>query len=112
MFLVLAITMFTFGFIPTGTSWIVVTIIASVIGFCFGGNFALFPSATTDYFGSVNVGKNYGVVFTAYGIAGILGALVAGTFGQAFGYSMAFIVTGVLAIIAVILTLILKAKRK
>jgi len=112
MFLVLAITMFAFGFVPTGTSWIVVTIIASVIGFCFGGNFALFPSATTDYFGSANVGKNYGVVFTAYGIAGILGALVAGTFGQAFGYSMAFIVTGVLAIIAVFLTLILKSKRK
>ncbi len=112
MFLVLAITMFAFGLIPTGTSWIVVTIIASIIGFCFGGNFALFPSATTDYFGSTNVGKNYGVVFTAYGIAGIVGALVAGTFGQAFGYSMAFIVTGVLAIIAVFLTLILKSKRK
>jgi MFS transporter, OFA family, oxalate/formate antiporter len=111
MFIVLAIAMFAFGFVPTGTSWIVVTIIASVVGFCFGGNFALFPSATTDYFGSSNVGKNYGVVFTAYGIAGIVGALVAGTFGQAFGYSTAFIVTGILAIIAVFLTLILKSKR-
>ena len=112
MFIVLAIAMFAFGFVPVGTSWIIVTVIASVVGFCFGGNFALFPSATTDYFGSENVGKNYGVVFTAYGIAGIVGALVAGTFGEVFGYSMAFIVTGVLAIIAVFLTLILKSKRK
>ena len=112
MFIVLAIAMFAFAFVPTGTSWIIVTVIASVVGFCFGGNFALFPSATADYFGSVNVGKNYGVVFTAYGIAGIVGALVAGTFGQIFGYSMAFLVTGVLAIIAVFLTLILKSKRK
>ncbi len=112
MFIVLAIAMFAFAFVPTGTSWIVVTVIASVVGFCFGGNFALFPSATADYFGSVNVGKNYGVVFTAYGIAGITGALVAGTFGEMFGYSMAFLVTGILAIIAVLLTLILKSRRK
>jgi len=118
MFLVLAVGMFAFGFVaglPVGADgerWVIVTAIASVVGFCFGGNFALFPSATADYFGSVNVGKNYGVVFTAYGIAGILGALVAGTFGQAFGYSMAFYITGVLAIIAILLTLILRSKAK
>lgn len=112
MFTVLAIAMFSFAIVPTGTSWIIVTAIASVVGFCFGGNFALFPSATADYFGSKNVGKNYGVVFTAYGIAGILGALVAGIFGQIFGYSLAFLITGVLAVISVILTLVLKNKRK
>jgi len=112
MFLVLAVAMFAFGLVPVGTSWIIVTVIASVVGFCFGGNFALFPSATADRFGSVNIGKNYGVMFTAYGIAGITGALVAGTFGQLFGYSMAFIITGVLAVIAVFLTLILKRTQK
>jgi OFA family oxalate/formate antiporter-like MFS transporter len=112
MFLILALAMFGLAFIPTGTSWVVITLIASVVGFCFGGNFALFPSATADYFGSINVGKNYGVVFTAYGIAGITGALVAGTFGQVFGYSMAFLVTGILAIIAVLLTLLLRSRRK
>lgn len=111
MFFVLAIAMFAFAFVPTGTSWIIVTIIASVIGFCFGGNFALFPSATADYFGSEHVGKNYGVVFTAYGIAGILGALVAGTFGAIAGYSLAFLITGILAIVAIVFTLILRTKR-
>jgi OFA family oxalate/formate antiporter-like MFS transporter len=110
MFLVLAIAMFAFAFVPTGTSWVIVTLIASVIGFCFGGNFALFPSATADYFGSEHVGKNYGVVFTAYGIAGILGALVAGTFGAIAGYSLAFLITGVLAIVAIVFTLILRVK--
>jgi len=112
MFSILALAMFGLAFIPTGTSWIVITLIASVVGFCFGGNFALFPSATADYFGSANVGKNYGVVFTAYGIAGITGALVAGTFGQLFGYSMAFLVTGILAIIAVLLTFALRSCRR
>jgi OFA family oxalate/formate antiporter-like MFS transporter len=113
MFLILALAMFSFSAIALGpNSWIVVTAVASVIGFCFGGNFALFPSATADYFGSENVGKNYGVMFTAYGIAGIVGALVAGIFGQMAGYSLAFLITGVLAIIAVVLTVILRFTRK
>jgi len=112
MFLSFALAMFGFSAIALGpNSWIVVTAVASIIGFCFGGSFALFPSATADYFGSENVGKNYGVVFTAYGIAGIVGALVAGIFGQMAGYSLAFLITGILAIIAVVLTVILKFTR-
>lgn len=113
MFIVLAVGMFTFAWMSTiAISWIAVMGIASLIGFCFGGNFALFPSATADFFGSKNVGKNYGVMFTAYGIAGITGALVAGPIVDATGsYFMAFIVTGVLAIIAVLFTLVLKSKR-
>ncbi|MFQ5831360.1 MAG: OFA family MFS transporter [Candidatus Thorarchaeota archaeon] len=114
MFIVLALAMFTFAWMSTITiSWLAVMGIASLIGFCFGGNFALFPSATADFFGSKNVGKNYGVMFTAYGIAGITGAFVAGPIVDATGsYFMAFIVTGVLAIIAVIFTVILKSMRK
>lgn len=113
MFLFLAVGMFTFAYMSTiAISWIAVMAIASLIGFCFGGNFALFPSATADFFGSKNVGKNYGVMFTAYGIAGITGAFVAGPIVDATGsYFMAFIVTGVLAIIAILFTLVLRSKR-
>ncbi len=53
---------------------------AAVIGFNFGGNFALFPAATADYFGSRTVGLNYGWIFTAYGVGGILGPVMAGMF--------------------------------
>jgi len=53
---------------------------ASIIGFNFGGNFALFPAITADYFGNKNVGSNYGWVFSAYGIAGIIGPFIAGYF--------------------------------
>ena len=114
MFSVLAIGMFAFAYMSTiAISWYAVMAIASLIGFCFGGNFALFPSATADFFGTKNVGKNYGVMFTAYGIAGITGAFVAGPIVDATGsYFMAFVVTGVLAIIAVLFTFVLKSKRK
>jgi len=114
MFLILSLGMFAFAWMSTiSISWIAVMGIASLIGFCFGGNFALFPSATADFFGSKNVGKNYGVMFTAYGIAGITGAFVAGPIVQATGsYFLAFVVTGILAIIAVVFTFILKMRRK
>jgi MFS family permease len=56
---------------------------AAVIGFNFGGNFALFPAATADLFGNAKVGSNYGWVFTAYGVAGIAGPQLAGYFKDA-----------------------------
>ena len=64
----------TYGF----TSGFVVA--ACVIGFNFGGNFALFPAITADFFGNKRVGSNYGWMFTAYGIAGIIGPQLAGYF--------------------------------
>ncbi len=33
---------------------------SALVGLNFGGNFALFPAATADYFGSKNLGMNYG----------------------------------------------------
>lgn len=56
---------------------------ACLIGFNFGGNFALFPAATADFFGNKKVGGNYGWVFTAYGVAGIAGPPLAGYFKDA-----------------------------
>ncbi len=67
------------GFIAFASSTGLI-VCASIIGFNFGGNFALIPAATADYFGNKNVGANYGYVFTAYGIAGILGPQLAGYF--------------------------------
>ncbi len=72
------------GFISAGASAGFI-VAAALIGFNFGGNFALFPAATADYFGDRNVGTNYGYVFTAYGIAGILGPQLAGLFRDAAG---------------------------
>ncbi len=53
---------------------------AALIGFNYGGSFALFPAITADYFGNRSVGSNYGWVFTAYGVAGLAGPLLAGYF--------------------------------
>ncbi|MFX1503340.1 MAG: OFA family MFS transporter [Promethearchaeota archaeon] len=79
------------------------------IYFCFGGNFSLFPTATADLFGSENLGPNYGVVFTAYGIAGFVGAVGVNIFVTAFGsYLILFIVMCFLSIGAAILAYLIK----
>ena len=57
--------------------------VAALIGFNYGGSFALFPAITADYFGNRNVGSNYGWMFTAYGVAGLAGPLLAGYFKDA-----------------------------
>lgn len=38
----------------------------------------MFTAITADYFGNKNVGSNYGWMFTAYGVAGLVGPLLAG----------------------------------
>jgi OFA family oxalate/formate antiporter-like MFS transporter len=71
------------------------------VGLNFGGIFALFPSATADYFGTKNLGVNYGWIFTAYGVAGILGPVVGGVLYDAtHQYIMAFVFAGILCFVA------------
>jgi OFA family oxalate/formate antiporter-like MFS transporter len=71
------------------------------VGLNFGGNFALFPSATADYFGTKNLGINYGWIFTAYGVAGILGPVVGGVlYDITQQYIMAFVFAGILCFLS------------
>jgi OFA family oxalate/formate antiporter-like MFS transporter len=52
-------------------------VVASIVGFCFGGFLALYPAITADYFGTKNIGANYGLMFSAYGAGGLLGPWLA-----------------------------------
>ena len=47
------------------------------VGFCFGGFLALYPAVPADYFGTKNVGANYGFMFMAYGAGGLFGPWLA-----------------------------------
>ncbi|MDV2502366.1 MAG: MFS transporter [bacterium] len=44
-----------------------------VLGASYGSNYALFPAAIAEFFGSKNLGANYGALFTAWGVAGVVG---------------------------------------
>jgi OFA family oxalate/formate antiporter-like MFS transporter len=73
---------------------------AALIGFNFGGNFALFPTITADTFGTKFVGQNYGWIFLAYGIGGIFGPILGGKLGDLNQFPLAFTICGILCLIA------------
>jgi OFA family oxalate/formate antiporter-like MFS transporter len=75
---------------------------AILIGFNFGGNFALFPTITADTFGTKHVGQNYGWVFLAYAVGGIFGPVMGGRLGDLNNFPLAFTICGILCFIAVI----------
>lgn len=67
---------------------------ASLVGFNFGGNFALFPSITASIFGPNSIGKNYPLVFLAYGVGGIIGPILGGLLGDLGNFPLAFTICG------------------
>ena len=71
-FLICGIAMLCLKFL-TGTA---ILIGVSLVGFCFGGFLAVYPSVTADYYGTKNLGMNYGTVFMAYGIGAVLGPML------------------------------------
>jgi OFA family oxalate/formate antiporter-like MFS transporter len=73
---------------------------ATLIGFNFGGNFALFPTITADTFGAKFIGQNYGWVFLAYGIGGIFGPILGGKLGDLGNFPLAFTICGILCLVA------------
>jgi OFA family oxalate/formate antiporter-like MFS transporter len=81
---------------------------AAIIGFNFGGNFALFPAITADLFGNKNVGENYPWVFMAYGVGGLAGPLLGGEMGNAQAWMWAFIPAGIACILAALVATTLK----
>lgn len=81
---------------------------AAIIGFNFGGNFALFPAATADFFGNKSVGTNYPWVFMAYGVGGIVGPILGGAMGDAKVWMWAFIPAGIACFIAAAIAMSLK----
>lgn len=81
---------------------------AALIGFNFGGNFALFPTITADTFGAKFVGQNYGWVFLAYGVGGIFGPIMGGKLGDVGNFPMAFTIVGVLCLAAAVIVALIK----
>ncbi|MCD4698277.1 MAG: OFA family MFS transporter [Bacteroidales bacterium] len=85
---------------------------ATLIGFNFGGNFALFPTITADTFGAKNVGLNYPWVFLAYGFGGIMGPILGGKLGDIGNFPLAFTIAGVAVLLGTVLTIMVKPAKK
>ncbi|MBN2525098.1 MAG: OFA family MFS transporter [Deltaproteobacteria bacterium] len=85
---------------------------ATIIGFNFGGNFALFPSITADTFGNKFVGQNYPWVFLAYGVGGIAGPIMGGKLGDMGNFPLAFTICGVAVLAAAVVAALIKPAKQ
>jgi MFS transporter, OFA family, oxalate/formate antiporter len=74
-----------------------------IVYWCYGTQLSVNGSATADFWGTKNAGINYGLLFTAWGVAGIIGPRIGGVlFDQYKNYRMAFYTAAVLAAIALL----------
>ena len=77
-----------------------------IVYWCYGTQLSVNGSATADFWGTKNAGINYGMLFTAWGVAGIIGPRIGGVlFDKYKNYQMAFYTAGVLAAVALVFEL-------
>ena len=62
-----------------------------IVYFCYGTQASVNASTVSDFWGTRNAGTNYGLLFTAWGFAGVLGPTIAGVlFDKYRNYGAAF----------------------
>ncbi|MDF2890887.1 MAG: Permease [Clostridia bacterium] len=81
----------------------------ALAGFGYGALLSLFPSLAADYYGVKNFGGNYGVLYTAWGVSGTIGPIIAGMVVDATGtFNLAYIISAALLAIALVLAIFTK----
>jgi len=72
-----------------------------VVYWCFGTQLSVNPSTAADFWGTKHAGINYGMLYTAYGVAGVIGPWIgARVYVATHSYRAAFDAAAVLAAVA------------
>lgn len=86
---------------------------AALIGFNYGANFSIFPAVMADFFGTKNIGGNYGLLLSALGAAGLIGPLLGGgVFDLTGSYLWAFIPAAVMCFIAALISIVIRPPKR
>lgn len=107
-----ALMMFAAIPIVSSGSATLLVILATLIGFSYGSNLCLFPSFAKDYWGTKNYGLNYGVLFTAWGVGGlVLGRVSEMLNSHPGGLNKSFMLAGILCATGTVLTIFLRQSK-
>jgi OFA family oxalate/formate antiporter-like MFS transporter len=69
-------------------------------GLCYGGIFTLMPAATADFYGLKNLGVNYGLLFTGFGVAGVVGPILGGRIRDLSGsYTTSYTISAIMLLV-------------
>lgn len=83
------------------------------IAACYGGTMSVLPSLCGDTFGQRFFGSNYAFLYTAYTAASFIGPMLAAHFvGTTGSYDTAFLVAGVLSLIAGVLCMVARKMQR
>lgn len=81
-------------------------------GLCYGTMFTLMPAATADFYGLRNLGVNYGLVFTAFGVAGVFGPILGGKIRDQFGsYTHSYTISAILLLVGAALAFMVRSPK-
>lgn len=87
--------------------------IMALAGFVYGSALALYPAATGDFFGLRSLSENYAIVFTGWGVAGLLFPALGGYLKDVTGgYELALMVSGAISLAGALMCLYLKGRLK
>jgi len=90
-------------------NFIVLTFGFILVGLCFGTFLAVFPALTADQYGLKNYGINYGIVYLAYGLAGVVAPVIADYFYDLNGnFNTAYIICAAMMVFMIGINLLLK----
>jgi MFS transporter, OFA family, oxalate/formate antiporter len=100
------------GFIYYGS--IPLLVFGSIVaGLAYGALFSLFPATTADFFGVKNLGVNYGLIFTGWGVAGIIGPVLGGMVADQTGkYTFSYIIASGMLFLGAVLVKTIKSPQK
>lgn len=108
IFILQMINMFSFSMY---SNVILLSLGVAIAGLCYGGGFSIFPVMASDAYGSKNFGMIYGILFTAWGLGGVIGPMTAAAILDSRGtYNYAYMVAGILLVIAIGITFTGKKK--
>ncbi len=93
----------------TGTNATMLFVMVFATYWGYGTQLSVNASTTADFWGTKNAGVNYGLLFTAWGVAGIIGPRIGGVlFDKYKNYQAAFTTAAVLCAVALVCEMLAK----
>jgi OFA family oxalate/formate antiporter-like MFS transporter len=90
-----------------GSNVTLLYLVVVAVYWCYGTQLSVNGAATADFWGTRNAGINYGMLFTAWGVAGIIGPRIGGVlYDRYHNYQAAFYTAAALAAVALICELL------
>lgn len=91
-------------YFPYVNSEMKIVFAALIIGYTYGSYLSVIPAYCADLYGMKWYGRNYGIIYLAWGVAGIIAPMLA----AAFGLDIAYTISAVLSFIVFTVVLFLK----